>query len=76
MPWKVIIIARKVKEMCKCENCGGRCECGEVFCAWCFLDIGLTTDVDRRLYSGGRFYGESLLKKEDKLASADADGGS
>jgi len=57
--------------LCKCENCGCVCDCGEKLCGQCFLDT-LDDPAEKNLFSGGRFYGEKLLK-EDTEASASAD---
>ena len=57
---------------CVCEECGCACDCGEKYCGQCFLDIECEDDEERNLFSGGRFYGESLLK-EDNVASATKD---
>ena len=55
-----------------CEICGMLTTCGERLCSWCFLDM-IDNDVDKNLYTGGKFYGESLLKG-DSEAQVSADG--
>ncbi len=65
------IVEKKVMP-CICENCGCSTLCGERLCSSCFLDT-LDDPVEKNLYAGGRFYGESLLK-EDLSAQADANG--
>ncbi len=58
---------------CICEKCGCICNCGEKLCTDCFIDYELEDDTERNLFTGGRFYGENLLK-EDNVVKTTTDG--
>ncbi len=52
--------------MCKCVKCGKPIDCYWKTCEICYMEECCKADAEKNLYVGGRFYGEKLIKDDDK----------